>query len=155
MEIGLELRRLRETKNLSQGDIEKRSGLLRGNTSRVENGYTVPSVETLEKYARALAVPLYGLFTDDKGAKVTEVPRGQGRKAWGAKPEDSAEWRAFAKALARLDDRKRKLILAMAQNLAGRVDFTGSIRDPAGSFLPGLRGAVLPGTLMQGNSPHI
>jgi transcriptional regulator with XRE-family HTH domain len=86
MEIGLQLRRLRETRNLSQGDIEKRSGVLRCYTSHVENGYTVPSVETLEKCARALAVPLYGLFTDDKGVKVTDVPRGQGRKAWGAKP---------------------------------------------------------------------
>src|SRR6185437_16968611 len=58
------LRALREEKNLSQGDIEKRTGLLRCYISRVENGHTVPSVETLEKMARALELPMYRLFYD-------------------------------------------------------------------------------------------
>ena len=62
MLIGQRLREIREAKNLSQGDIEKRTGLLRCYTSRVENGITIPSIETLEKYARALEVPLYRLF---------------------------------------------------------------------------------------------
>ena len=65
MVIGDRLRELREAKNLSQGDIEKRTGLFRCYTSRVENGHTVPSVETLEKYASALEIPLYKLFYDD------------------------------------------------------------------------------------------
>ena len=52
------LRAIREAKNLSQGDIEERTGLLRPYISRVENGHTVPSIETLEKLARALEVPL-------------------------------------------------------------------------------------------------
>ncbi|MHB8412674.1 MAG: helix-turn-helix domain-containing protein [Candidatus Acidiferrales bacterium] len=51
-----------EAKNLSQGDIEKNTGLLRCYISRVKNGYTVPSIETLEKLARAFDVPLYQLF---------------------------------------------------------------------------------------------
>jgi DNA-binding XRE family transcriptional regulator len=51
-------------KKLSQGDIEKRTGLLRCYISRVENGHTVPTVETLEKLARALEVPMYRLFYD-------------------------------------------------------------------------------------------
>ena len=54
MYIAAKLRQLRESKNLSQGDIEKRTGLLRCYISRVENGHTVPSIETLEKLARAL-----------------------------------------------------------------------------------------------------
>jgi transcriptional regulator with XRE-family HTH domain len=58
MLIGLKLKEIRESKKLSQGDIEERTGLLRCYTSRVENGHTVPAVETLEKYARALEVPL-------------------------------------------------------------------------------------------------
>jgi transcriptional regulator with XRE-family HTH domain len=41
-----------------QGDIEKRTGLLRCYVSRVENGHTVPAIETLEKLARALEVPV-------------------------------------------------------------------------------------------------
>ena len=62
MIIGDRLRKLREEKKLSQGDIESRSGLLRCYISRVENGHTVPAVETLEKLARALEIPLYKLF---------------------------------------------------------------------------------------------
>ena len=53
MVIGEQLKALREQKDLSQGDIEKRTGLLRCYISRVENGHTVPGVETLEKLARA------------------------------------------------------------------------------------------------------
>jgi len=70
MLIGTRLKELRESKQLSQGDIEKRSGLLRCYISRVENGHTVPAVETLEKMARALEVPMYRLFHDG------EVPAG-------------------------------------------------------------------------------
>jgi len=58
MIIGDRLRALREQKHLSQGQIEKRSGLLRCYISRVEHGHTVPSIETLEKMCRALEIPL-------------------------------------------------------------------------------------------------
>ncbi len=53
MYIAERLRTLREAKQLSQGDIEKRTGLLRCYISRVENGHTVPAVETLEKFCHA------------------------------------------------------------------------------------------------------
>jgi transcriptional regulator with XRE-family HTH domain len=62
--IGERLRTIRESKNLSQGDIEKRTGMLRCYTSRVENGHTVPSLDTLAKYAQALEIPMYQLFYD-------------------------------------------------------------------------------------------
>jgi transcriptional regulator with XRE-family HTH domain len=62
MILGDRIRELREAKKLSQGDIEKRTGLLRCYISRVENGHTVPAIETLEKIARACEVPLYHLF---------------------------------------------------------------------------------------------
>jgi len=65
--IGERLRTIRES-NLSQGDIEKRTGMLRCYTSRVENGHTVPSIETLAKYAQALEIPLYQLFYDGEEA---------------------------------------------------------------------------------------
>src|SRR5713226_6598810 len=64
MVISDRLRTIREQKDLSQGDIEQRTGLKRCYVSRVENGHTVPSIETLEKMARALEVPLYKLFYD-------------------------------------------------------------------------------------------
>jgi len=69
MQIGRKLRELREEKRLSQGHIEQKTGLLRCYVSRVENGYTVPNVETLEKFACALEIPLYRFFTD--GEKVS------------------------------------------------------------------------------------
>src|SRR5258708_32298037 len=60
--IGDSVRELREAKELSQGDIENRTGLLRCYISRIENGDTVPALETLEKLARALEDQLYRLF---------------------------------------------------------------------------------------------
>ncbi len=75
MQIGAKLRELRVAKNLSQGDIEKRTGLFRCYISRVENGYTVPSIGTLEKYATALEVPLYRFFTDEESVKMPKLPR--------------------------------------------------------------------------------
>ena len=62
MSIGTRIRQLREQKGLSQGDIERATGLLRGYISRVEHGHTEPSLETLQRFAGALDVPLYRLF---------------------------------------------------------------------------------------------
>src|ERR1051326_3694064 len=84
MVIGDRLKTLREAKNLSQGDIEKRTGLIRCYISRVENGHTVPTVETLEKFARALELPLYHLMFD--GDKPPVMP-----EAAKSKKEDSLE----------------------------------------------------------------
>ncbi len=67
MGIGERIKELREQKHMSQGDIEERTGLLRCYISRVENGHTVPSLETLERFAGALDVPLYKLFYYDEG----------------------------------------------------------------------------------------
>lgn len=64
MLVGERIKSLRESKGMSQGDIERETNLLRCYTSRVENGHTVPSVETLEKFARALGVEMYELFMD-------------------------------------------------------------------------------------------
>jgi len=67
------VRENREAKKLSQGDVEHRTGLLRAYISRVENGHTVPAVETLEKFARALEVPIYQLFYE--GSKAPSPPQ--------------------------------------------------------------------------------
>jgi len=64
MLISDRLRTLQEKKHFSQGEIEKRTGLLRCYISRLENGHTVPAIDTLEKLARALEVPMYQLFYD-------------------------------------------------------------------------------------------
>ncbi|MGH9432388.1 MAG: helix-turn-helix domain-containing protein [Terriglobia bacterium] len=77
MLIGERIKQLREEKGLSQGDIEKASGLLRCYISRVEHGHTVPSVDTLERFATALDVPLFKLFYtgDDPPALHNLTPR--------------------------------------------------------------------------------
>jgi len=121
MLIGQRLRQLREAEHLSQGDIEKRTGLIRCYTSRVENGHTVPGVETLEKYARALEVPLYRLFHDGEGT--IAKPQFSSRKELTlrvARGRETAQLRLFIKALARMSERDRTLLLAMAQRLARR-----------------------------------
>jgi transcriptional regulator with XRE-family HTH domain len=118
MEIGRKLRQLREDKNLSQGDLEERTGLLRCYTSRVENGYTVPSVGTLVKYARALDVPLYRFFTHGKSVKALNFPKNGDRETWGENGRNRRELQLFAKALSRMNPRSQKLLFAMAQRMA-------------------------------------
>jgi len=70
MIIGRRIRQLREERNLSQADIEERTGLLRVYISRVENGHTIPSLETLERLAAALEIPLHQLFYEGDGEVV-------------------------------------------------------------------------------------
>jgi len=123
MVIGERLRALRETKTLSQGEIEKRTGLLRCYISRVENGHTVPSIETLEKLARALEVPLYQLFYDSE--EPPQLPNLPERKtadeiAWGSSPEEARFLNRMARLLERLNENDRRLLLHMAQRMAER-----------------------------------
>ncbi len=75
MIIGDRLREIREHKKMSQGDIEERTGLLLCYISRVENGHTVTAIETLEKMARALEIPMYQLFYDgEEPPKLLNLP---------------------------------------------------------------------------------
>jgi transcriptional regulator with XRE-family HTH domain len=115
------LRELRESKNLSQGDIERRTGLFRCYISRVENGHTVPSIETLEKLARALEVPLYQLFYD--GEKPSQLPNLLKRKTsddivWGSRGKDAMYLHKLRKCLSKTDDKDRKILFSVAQKMA-------------------------------------
>jgi len=123
MIIGDRLRALREEKKLSQGDIEKRTGLLRCYISRVENGHTVPAIETLEKMARAFEVPMYELFYD--GEEPPKLPSLPNRKssddmAWGSSGKDARYLSMLRRLLGKSDEQHRKLILLMAQKMALR-----------------------------------
>jgi transcriptional regulator with XRE-family HTH domain len=118
MEIGTRIRELRIANNLSQGDIEKRTRLFRCYTSRVEHGHTIPSIGTLEKYASALEVPLYRFFTDEESVVKSKLPRSD--DSWGNRGKERGELRKLAKALSRMGDRDRKLLLSMAQGMAQR-----------------------------------
>jgi transcriptional regulator with XRE-family HTH domain len=123
MIIGDRIRLLREQKKLSQGDIEKRTGLLRCYISRVENGHTVPAIETLEKLARAMEVPLYQLFYD--GEEPPVLPNLPKRKsaddiAWGSTGKDARYLGRFRRLLGRIEEGDRRLLLYVAQKMANR-----------------------------------
>jgi len=121
MIIGDRLRLLREEKKLSQGDIEHRTGLLRCYISRVENGHTVPAIETLEKMARALEVPMYKLFYE--GTKPPELPTMPKRKseddiAFGTHGKEAAYLSKLRRVLGKIDGPQQRLVLFMAQKMA-------------------------------------
>ena len=123
MIIGERLRALREKKKFSQGEIEKRTGLIRAYISRVENGHTVPGVETLEKFARALEVPMYQLFYD--GEEPPKLPNLLKRKSaddllWGNTGRDQRTLVKFCRLFGRMDEHDRGLVLFMAQKMAKR-----------------------------------
>lgn len=121
MIISDRLRLLREEKQLSQGDIEKRTGLLRCYISRVENGHTVPSIETLEKLARALEVPLYQLFYDgNQPPKLPNLPKRKSAEdiVWGSSGKDGRYLNKLRRALAKSEEKDRKLVMYVAQKMA-------------------------------------
>jgi transcriptional regulator with XRE-family HTH domain len=123
MVIGDRLREMREGKKLSQGDIEKRTGLLRCYISRVENGHTVPAIETLEKLARALECPLYQLFYE--GEEPPQLPNLLKRKssdgiAWGSAGKEARYLNKLRRLLGKSQEGDRKLLLHMAQKMANR-----------------------------------
>jgi transcriptional regulator with XRE-family HTH domain len=123
MIISDRLRALREEKNLSQGDIEKRTGLLRCYISRVENGHTVPAIETLEKMARAFEIPMYKLFYDgDEPPKLANLPKRKSSEegAWGSSGKDARFLNKLRRVLSKTDEEHRKLVLHMAQKMVRR-----------------------------------
>jgi transcriptional regulator with XRE-family HTH domain len=123
MIIGERLRALREEKQFSQGEVEKRTGLLRCYISRVEHGHTVPAVETLEKFARALEIPMYQLFHDgEEPPKLPYLPR---RKAdndivWGSRGKDARMVAKFRHLFSRMEAGDLGMVLFMAQKMARR-----------------------------------
>jgi transcriptional regulator with XRE-family HTH domain len=123
MIIGDRLREMREEKKLSQGDIEKRTGLLRCYISRVENGHTVPAIETLEKMARALECPLYQLFYE--GEEPPKLPNLLKRKSsdeivWGSTGKEARYLNKLRRLLGKTEETDWKLLLYMAQKMANR-----------------------------------
>jgi transcriptional regulator with XRE-family HTH domain len=122
MFIGDRLRVIREERRLSQGDIEKSTGLLRCYVSRVENGHTVPSLETLEKFARALEVPLYRLFHegeyDPEPLKLLDR-KTSSTKLWGSEGKDARTFNRLRSLLGQMDESDRRLLLHMARKMGG------------------------------------
>lgn len=113
MNIGETIRNYRLQKGMSQGDIEKRTGLLRCYLSRVENGHTIPSLDTLAKIATAMDVPLAQFFHDGNGDGGRAVPQ--------LAEEEVRFLTQIRRYSASLNDSDRKLVIAMVKKMAAAV----------------------------------
>ena len=119
MLLGERLRALREQKKFSQGEVEKRTGLLRCYISRVECGHTTPAVETLEKFAHALEVPIYALFYDGEEPPAAKFPNRKASKfAWGNSGKEARLLTKFRHLFGKIDQGDLNLLLLMAQKMA-------------------------------------
>src|SRR5882762_4979632 len=123
MIIGDRPRECREEKKLSHGDIENRTGLVRPYISRVENNHTVPTIETLEKMARALEVPMYQLFYDgEEPPKLPHPPKRHASDeiAWGSSGKDARFLSKLRRLLGKANEQDRKLVMHMTQKMVHR-----------------------------------
>jgi transcriptional regulator with XRE-family HTH domain len=120
LNIGDRLRLFREQKGLTQGDIEEQTAVLRTYISRVENGYSIPSLATVEKFARALKVPMYQLFYDgEEPPKLPNLPKRKsaGDVRWGDFGKDARMLNAFCHLFNQMKERDLGLLLHLAQDM--------------------------------------
>ena len=118
MYLAERMRQIRESKKLSQGDIQSRSGLLRCYISRVENGHAVPAVETLEKIAQALEVPLYQLFYENEPLFEAPPPAKNAKEDWASRGSGFRTFTKIRRAVTRMDKRDRGLLLHLAAKMS-------------------------------------
>ncbi|HVC46755.1 MAG TPA: helix-turn-helix transcriptional regulator [Terracidiphilus sp.] len=110
MKIGTTIRAYRLQKGLSQGDIEKKTGLLRCYLSRVENGHTIPSLDTLSKIAGALDLPIAQFFTEESSGRQFTTQR--------LTDEELRFLTQIRRYSTNLNESDRKLLLAMVKKFA-------------------------------------
>lgn len=123
MMIGARLHELREQKKMSQGELEKRTGLSRFYISRVEHGFTVPGLGTLEKLAYGLKVPLFELvYEGEDPPKAPNIPKDKSSSAqlWGRTTKEARMLQQFRQLFGQMEEGKRRLLLHMAQKMANR-----------------------------------
>jgi transcriptional regulator with XRE-family HTH domain len=117
MILGQRLRQLRIEKELTQADMEKRSGLLRCYISRVESGVTVPSTVTLAKIAGALEIPMYRLFYGGEDAPEAPKITAAYPSEWGSSGRDAEYLRRFRSYLKKISPRDRQVLLAVVSHM--------------------------------------
>jgi transcriptional regulator with XRE-family HTH domain len=118
MIIGNRIRALREARNLSQGDIQERTGLLRCYISRVENGHTVPSIETLEKLAQAFETPLYQVLYDGEGPPTSPVAvELSDNNTWGKRGKEARYLERLRQCLSKMSPRDRSFLLLLTSQI--------------------------------------
>jgi transcriptional regulator with XRE-family HTH domain len=124
MVIGTRLRSLREKKGMSQGDVEKVTGMLRCYISRIENGHTIPSLQTLERFADALGLPVHEIFYSGEDEPTTPNLTQRTTLDELADPKEMGEdahfMAKFWHILAKLGEPDRDVLLTLAKKLATR-----------------------------------
>jgi transcriptional regulator with XRE-family HTH domain len=123
MIVAERLRAVPEQKQLSQGDVEKRTGLLRCYLSRVENGHTVQAVETLEKIARAFDMSFYQLLYDGDSPPEPRAPLPGDRSnqpAFGASRREHDYLQKLTRSLAKMTESDRQILLHLTKGLVAR-----------------------------------
>jgi transcriptional regulator with XRE-family HTH domain len=123
--IGKHLRDLRTAKGLTQHDVEERTGMLCCYLSRIENGRTVPSVDTLEKLAAAYEIPLWKVFRDGRDRSKPFQLRSDRKES---SPKDGQFLQKLAERLPNLRQRDLHLLLHMAQRMAFKGKRMGTAR---------------------------
>ncbi|MGA2991252.1 MAG: helix-turn-helix transcriptional regulator [Candidatus Korobacteraceae bacterium] len=111
MNIGETIRRFRLQRGMSQGDIEKSTGLLRCYLSRVENGHTIPSLETLGRITSAMGTSLGELLADSSGEPGSRVELQ-------LREQESRFLNSVRRYSPQLNDSDKKLIVAMVKKMA-------------------------------------
>jgi transcriptional regulator with XRE-family HTH domain len=124
MDVGERVKQFRELKGLSQGQIEQRTGLIRCYISRVENGHTVPSIETLEKLARALELPLYQLLYE--GSKPPKSLKTQPPEIddWASRRKGRRMFSKLQKAMRKMSASDRALLLCVTAKMVAKKRHT-------------------------------
>lgn len=141
MGVGARLRQLREEKNLSQGDITESTGLARSYISRVEHEHTVPSIETLHRFAAALGVPLYKIFYKPEDSFL-RPQRGSDRSLerqaseGGVVAEEARFLLKMREFSSKMDDSERALLLQFARKLAQNRSRPREPRDASSAHHP-------------------
>ena len=121
MLIGQKLREIREAKKMSQMEIAEATGLVQPYVSRVENGHTIPGVETLEKWASALKIPLYQILYDgEEPPKPLKLSGNHNRELWGNPGRDSHDLKRLRQFLSKMNEQERELLLSLAGRMAAR-----------------------------------
>ncbi|MGH9481758.1 MAG: helix-turn-helix domain-containing protein [Terriglobales bacterium] len=120
IQIGARIRRARQERGLSQGDLESRTGLLRCYLSRVENGHTEPSLQTLARLAQALEMPLVGFFdeVDEQEGAAPSPPAAPPPPAPKLTPEELAFLTQMREYAGGLNEQARQQVLGLARKYA-------------------------------------
>ena len=120
MDVGDRLKEFRELKGLTQSEMEERTGLLRGYISRVENGHTVPTLETLERFARALDAPLYQLLYEGEKPPQSPTMQAENIDDWASQGKGRRFFSKLQKAIRKMSVPDRALLLCMAAKIVGK-----------------------------------